>query len=247
MSAGDDALVQAEAQEWIEAITQRSFGGAGFAAGLKDGVLLCMLVNSIRPDTIKKYCLSPKMAIQRQENVTQFLKAVRGWGMKEFVRLPRAIKPRAQRRASRSNSQPQAPQPYPNRSCSARWSKSAPHPRSQPTQAALTLSCHNRKTPHAIPNSLTDEKNLRVVGQCIHALGRLLQSPPFAELGLPKLGKRVVEKQVREFTEEQLREATSAVSVTPRVSVAAFPPASVAVMVSVWAPMSRSPRFSAAS
>jgi len=52
-----------------------------------------------------------------------------------------------------------------------------------------------------------------VVGQSIHALGRLLQSPPFAELGLPKLGKRVVEKQVREFTEEQLREAASAVSV----------------------------------
>ena len=86
MSASDDdALVQREAQEWIEAITQRSFAGASFAAGLKDGVLLCMLVNTIRPDTIKKFCISPKMAIQRQENVTQFLKAVRGWGMKEFV------------------------------------------------------------------------------------------------------------------------------------------------------------------
>ena len=85
-ASGDDALVQREAQEWIEAITQRSFAGASFAAGLKDGVLLCMLVNTIRPDTIKKFCISPKMAIQRQENVTQFLKAVRGWGMKEFVR-----------------------------------------------------------------------------------------------------------------------------------------------------------------
>jgi hypothetical protein len=146
----DDAIVFQQAQEWVEAITQRKFTGA-FAESLKDGVLLCVLVNTIKPNTIPKFNLDPKMAIKKQENVSLFLKAVRSWGMKEF-------------------------------------------------ELFSTLD-------------LTDEKNVRVVGQSLHALGRLMQSPPFAELGLPKLGKRVVEKQAREFSEEQLREAAAAVSV----------------------------------
>jgi hypothetical protein len=151
MAAEDLGPLQAAAQEWIESITARKFSGATWADGLKDGVLLCLLINTIRPGAIPKFNLDPKMAIKKQENVSLALKAMRAFGMKEF-------------------------------------------------ELFSTLD-------------LCDEKNLKVVTQSIHALGRLMQSPPFAELGLPKLGKRVVEKQVREFTEEQLREAAAAVSV----------------------------------
>jgi hypothetical protein len=59
---------------------------------------------------------------------------------------------------------------------------------------------------------LFDEKNVPQVVSSIHALGRLLQTimpdAPFRKLGI-----KVVEKNERTFTEEQLREARSAVSV----------------------------------
>ncbi len=76
--------LQAEARAWIEAITGRAFAGATFAESLADGELLISLVNAIQPGTIEKWNVAPKMAIKKKENVTQFLKAVRGLGMKEF-------------------------------------------------------------------------------------------------------------------------------------------------------------------
>jgi hypothetical protein len=59
---------------------------------------------------------------------------------------------------------------------------------------------------------LAEEKNLKAVTTNLHALGRLLQSPPFAALALPKLGIKAAEANKRVFTEAQLREATAAVS-----------------------------------
>ena len=59
---------------------------------------------------------------------------------------------------------------------------------------------------------LAEEKNLKAVTTNLHALGRLLQSPPFAALGLPKLGIKAAEAHKRVFSEAQLREATAAVS-----------------------------------
>lgn len=61
-------------------------------------------------------------------------------------------------------------------------------------------------------SDLYDEKNVDQVIISIHALGRTLQTvmpgAPF-----PKLGIKVVEKNERHFSEEQLREARAAVSV----------------------------------
>lgn len=44
---------------------------------------------------------------------------------------------------------------------------------------------------------LTEEKNLKGVINCIHSLGRLMQSPAFEHLPLPKLGVKAAQKNVR--------------------------------------------------
>ena len=45
-------------------------------------------------------------------------------------------------------------------------------------------------------NDLFDEKNLKQVCSSIHALGRLMQTPQWSHLTIPKLGIKVVEKNV---------------------------------------------------
>ena len=59
---------------------------------------------------------------------------------------------------------------------------------------------------------LYEEKNVRQVAMTIHALGRLLQTI-MPDSGLPTLGVKVVEKNARNFSEDQLRQARGAVSV----------------------------------
>ena len=43
---------------------------------------------------------------------------------------------------------------------------------------------------------LTEEKNIKSVANCIHALGRLMQSSKFAHMNFPILGKKAAEKNV---------------------------------------------------
>lgn len=59
---------------------------------------------------------------------------------------------------------------------------------------------------------LYEEKNVPVVVRSIHALGRLLQTI-MPDSRLPKLGIKVVEKNERHFSEQQMLQARSAVSV----------------------------------
>jgi WW domain len=61
-------------------------------------------------------------------------------------------------------------------------------------------------------SDLYDEKNVDQVIISIHALGRTLQTV-MPDAPFPKLGIKVVEKNERHFSEEQLREARAAVSV----------------------------------
>jgi hypothetical protein len=135
----DLPALEAEAQEWIEAITHQTFAGPTFSESLNDGVLLVELVNAIKPGTITKYNEHPTKPIKKQENVTLFLQAVRGFGMKEFELF-----------------------------------------------GTLDLC-----------GDAPDPKKLRVVVSSIHALGRLMQSPPFAEMDLPRLGVKVAERRGR--------------------------------------------------
>lgn len=48
-----DPKLEKEAREWIESVTNQKLEGT-FAASLKSGVVLCNLVNKIKPNTVKK-------------------------------------------------------------------------------------------------------------------------------------------------------------------------------------------------
>ncbi|KAM9366993.1 LIM domain only protein 7-like [Symphorus nematophorus] len=67
-----DAFI--EAQRWIEEVTRKSFGCNDFRAALENGVLLCDLINQLKPGIIKRVNrLSTPIA--GLDNVNVFLKA----------------------------------------------------------------------------------------------------------------------------------------------------------------------------
>nr|XP_020639162.1 LIM domain only protein 7 isoform X2 [Pogona vitticeps] len=72
----------AEARRWVEAVTGKSFGNKDFRAALENGVLLCDLINKIKPGIIKKINrLSTPIA--GLDNINVFLKACENLGLKE--------------------------------------------------------------------------------------------------------------------------------------------------------------------
>jgi hypothetical protein len=78
-----DELAQ-ECLEWITQVTGEPISTSGdmdnFYETLKDGVLLCKLVNAIKPGTVKKINES-KMAFKCMENITAFLEAAKAFGV----------------------------------------------------------------------------------------------------------------------------------------------------------------------
>ncbi|CAN2388490.1 LIM and calponin homology [Pristimantis euphronides] len=71
-----------EAQKWIEQVTGRSFGDKDFRTGLENGILLCELLNGIKPGLIKKINRLPT-PIAGLDNVTLFLRGCKELGLKE--------------------------------------------------------------------------------------------------------------------------------------------------------------------
>lgn len=74
----------AESLEWIKEVTGEPINTSGdmdnFFEVLKDGVILCKLVNSLQPGTIKKVNES-KMAFKCMENISAFLEAAKAFGV----------------------------------------------------------------------------------------------------------------------------------------------------------------------
>ena len=70
-----------DVKRWIEAVTHDSIQGS-FASGLKDGQILCKLINCIRPRTITTINTS-HMPFKEMENVSNFLRACRTLGLAE--------------------------------------------------------------------------------------------------------------------------------------------------------------------
>ena len=81
VKAEDDKLIS-EAREWLEVITGSSLGD-DFGLGLKDGMILCQLINVIHPGIVRKI-ESSKMPFKQMENVSNFLKACRVVGVNEY-------------------------------------------------------------------------------------------------------------------------------------------------------------------
>ncbi|XP_077029713.1 LIM domain only protein 7 isoform X7 [Agelaius phoeniceus] len=72
----------AEARRWLEAVTRQCFGTEDFRAALENGVLLCDLINKIKPGIIKKINRLPT-PIAGLDNINVFLKACENIGLKE--------------------------------------------------------------------------------------------------------------------------------------------------------------------
>ena len=77
-----DYDAEEEAQEWIEQIIHERFP-TNFADSLKDGQILCRLINCIKPNTIPRISNS-NMPFKQMENVSKFLRACRTLGVAEF-------------------------------------------------------------------------------------------------------------------------------------------------------------------
>ncbi|MEQ2161567.1 LIM domain only protein 7 [Goodea atripinnis] len=71
-----------EAQRWIEAVTKKKFGNGDFRSALENGVLLCDLINKIKPGIVKKVNRLPT-PIAGLDNLNVFLKACGKLGLKE--------------------------------------------------------------------------------------------------------------------------------------------------------------------
>ena len=131
-----DTSLEEQAKSWMEAILNSPFPGS-FADSLKDGIILCSLINAIKPDTIRKIETS-KNPFKQMSNISYFLKACRTLGVREFDLFETV--------------------------------------------------------------DLYEEKDMGVVVNCIHALGRAVQN--FYDG--PRLGVNESAKNIRRFTKEQL-------------------------------------------
>ncbi|MCJ8748086.1 hypothetical protein PDJAM_G00160920 [Pangasius djambal] len=71
-----------EAQRWIEEVTKKRFGSSNFRSALENGVLLCDLINKLKPGIIKRVNrLSTPIA--GLDNVNVFLKACGKLGLND--------------------------------------------------------------------------------------------------------------------------------------------------------------------
>lgn len=80
-AANYDYNAEAQAREWMESVIGEPFEGE-FGPSLKNGVLLCKLLNAIAPGTIKKINES-RMPFKQMENISMFLRGCRSLGVAE--------------------------------------------------------------------------------------------------------------------------------------------------------------------
>ncbi|KAG6934243.1 calponin 3, partial [Chelydra serpentina] len=75
-----DAQAEEDLRNWIEEVTGLSVG-ANFQLGLKDGIILCELINKLQPGSVKKINQS-ELNWHQLENIGNFIKAIQVYGMK---------------------------------------------------------------------------------------------------------------------------------------------------------------------
>ncbi|XP_030352162.1 calponin-3 [Strigops habroptila] len=75
-----DPQIEDDLRNWIEEVTGLSIG-ANFQLGLKDGIILCELINKLQPGSVKKINQS-KLNWHQLENIGNFIKAIQVYGMK---------------------------------------------------------------------------------------------------------------------------------------------------------------------
>lgn len=80
IAAKFDPEKQAQAQAWVETLTNTKFPGT-FHESLKDGVLLCQALNVIKPGLVPKINTG-KMPFVQRENIVNYLEGCKKLGMK---------------------------------------------------------------------------------------------------------------------------------------------------------------------
>jgi hypothetical protein len=75
-----DPAMETRAREWIEGVTGEKFNSTPFGDMLKDGTILCQLLNKIRPGTVPHANVS-SMPFKQMENISNFLKGCRTLGV----------------------------------------------------------------------------------------------------------------------------------------------------------------------
>jgi len=70
-----------EVRKWIEAVTELEMEGT-FDEWLRSGVILCEVLNKIKPGVIRKINKG-KMPFVQMENISNFLKVIKAMGVKE--------------------------------------------------------------------------------------------------------------------------------------------------------------------
>lgn len=74
-----DVEQEQEAQQWIETIVGEPFRG-NFEDSLRDGILLCKLMNKLKPGIIQKIAVSGG-DYKMMDNISQFQRAATHWGV----------------------------------------------------------------------------------------------------------------------------------------------------------------------
>lgn len=64
-------MAEQEAKDWISYMTGKPFPGGSFASALKDGVVLCEVLNNMIPNSVKVN--KSTMAFKQMENISGFL------------------------------------------------------------------------------------------------------------------------------------------------------------------------------
>ena len=77
-----DVEQEQEAKAWIEAITGERFLKETFEDSLRDGILLCKLMNKLKPGIIQKINVSGG-DYKMMDNISQFQRAAIHWGIAE--------------------------------------------------------------------------------------------------------------------------------------------------------------------
>ncbi|KAJ3103413.1 Muscle-specific protein 20 [Phlyctochytrium planicorne] len=77
-----DPQREAEARSWIEEVLNEPFPNESFQESLKDGQILCRLVNVLQPAQNVKFSNS-KLAFKQMENISNFLIAIEKIGVKK--------------------------------------------------------------------------------------------------------------------------------------------------------------------
>ncbi|KAM9960840.1 hypothetical protein ACTFIW_009996 [Dictyostelium discoideum] len=74
--------LQKAAQDWIEEVTKEKFKLPSFSSSLKDGILLCRVINTIIPNTIL-YINNGNSSFKKMENIGNYLKGCLVVGLKK--------------------------------------------------------------------------------------------------------------------------------------------------------------------